>query len=78
MILDPYIGAGLACTKEMIQTIYMQYQMLEGLAEAAAEMAKNGEIPDPAPETPPAAQERENVFETSKWGQNKKPKKKRS
>lgn len=78
VILDPYIGAGLACTKEMIQTIYMQYQMLEGLAEAAAEMAKNGEIPDPAPETPPAAQERENVFETSKWGQNKKPKKKRS
>lgn len=85
MILDPYIGAGLALTKEMVQTLYLQYQMLEGLAEAAAEMEKNGEMPDltpevphAAPETPPAAQERENVFETSKWGQNKKTKKKRS
>lgn len=78
VILDPYIGAGLALTKEMIQALYMQYQMLEGLAEAAAEMAQNGETPEPSPETPSAAPERENVFETSKWGQNKKTRKKRS
>lgn len=78
VILDPYVGAGLALTKEMVQALHMQYQMFEGLAEAAAEMAQNGETPDPAPETPPAAQKRENVFETSKWGQNKKTKKKRS
>lgn len=78
VILDPYVGAGLALTKEMIQALYMQYQMLEGLAQAAAEMEQSGETPAPEPETPPAKQERENVFETSKWGQNKKPKKKRS
>lgn len=78
VILDPYVGAGLALTKEMIQAIYMQYQMLDGLAQAAAEMAQKSEAPAPAPETPPAAPEKTNVFETSKWGQNKKPKKNRS
>lgn len=78
LILDPYVGAGLALTKEMIQAVYMQYQMLEGLAQAAAEMEQNEETSAPERETPPTAPERENVFETSKWGQNKKTKKKRS
>lgn len=78
VMLDPYIGTGLALTKEMIQALYVQYQMLEGLAQTAAEMAQNGETPEPSPEAPAAAPERENVFETSKWGQNKKTKRKRS
>ena len=78
LILDPYIGAGLALTKEMIQTIYMQYQMLDSLAQAAAEMVRNGEVEEPAPEAPSAEAEKINVFETSKWGKNKKSKKNRS
>ena len=78
VMLDPYIGAGLALTKEMIQTLYTQYQMLDGLAQAAAEMVKKGGEEAPVPEAASAAAERPNVFETSKWGQNKKTKKKRS
>lgn len=79
LLLDPYIGAGLAVTKELLQLLDAQRQMLEELTQAAAEM--DGKEAEQAGQTGPGAQpsaapaERPNILETSKWGKNKKGKK---
>lgn len=71
LLLDPYIGAGIAVTREMIQTMQMQQEMLSGLQQFMAE-AEQRQAGAAAPEQA-GTDRKPNVFETSKWGKNQNP-----
>ena len=56
MILDPYIGANMCITRDMLQTLLPQYEMLDNLMQAAVEM-QGGVIPAEQEETPTGYQQ---------------------
>ena len=50
MILDPYVGANIVITREMLQALQAQFVLMNSLMNAAAEAAENGEAPFQVPE----------------------------
>ena len=43
MILDPYVGAGMAITREMLKSLLEQYEMLNNMLQSMADL-QNGVV----------------------------------